>query len=248
MVIKNYDRYTFTRTDWLTYVAIVAGQTGMISYLFFDSVKAAFLCVPIGLLQYKKMKRQQIARQKKQLCVQFRSLMESIVTSLTAGYSLEHSFSIAAKDLKLLYEENADIFPELDRIQYGLDRNIPIAELVMDFGRRSGTEDIENFANVIRAAKQNGGNLIRIIQKTVNSISDKMMVEEEIQTMIAAKKLEEKIMMVMPYGILLYLRVSNGDFLQVLYHNLIGAGIMLLFLIGVNIAGMWAEKIMEISI
>lgn len=129
-----------------------------------------------------------------------------------------------------------------------MDRNIPIAELVMDFGRRSGTEDIENFANVIRAAKQNGGNLIRIIQKTVNSISDKMMVEEEIQTMIAAKKLEEKIMMVMPYGILLYLRVSNGDFLQVLYHNLIGAGIMLLFLIGVNIAGMWAEKIMEIPI
>ena len=55
-------------------------------------------------------------------------------------------------------------------------------------------------------------------------------------------------MMVMPYGILLYLRVSNGDFLQVLYHNLIGAGIMLLFLIGVNIAGMWAEKIMEIPI
>ena len=107
---------------------------------------------------------------------------------------------------------------------------------------------MKNFANVIRAAKQNGGNLIRIIQKTVNSITDKMMVEEEIQTMIAAKKLEEKIMMVMPYGILLYLRVSNGDFLQVLYHNLIGAGIMLLFLIGVNIAGMWAEKIMEIPI
>ena len=47
MVIKNYDRYTFTRSDWLTYVVIVAGQTGMISYLFFDSVKAAFLCVPI---------------------------------------------------------------------------------------------------------------------------------------------------------------------------------------------------------
>ncbi len=248
MVIKRYDQYAFTWLDWLEYIAIVVGKTVVVSYLFFDSIKACIMCVPIGLVEYKNMQQQKIVQQKKQLCIQFRSLMESIVTSLTAGHSLEHSFMDAAKDLHLLYEDKADIFLELDRIQYGLERNVPIEELLMDFGKRSGIEDVENFANVIKAAKQNGGNLIRIIQKTVNSISDKMAVEEEIQTMIAAKKLEEKIMMFMPYGIILYLRISNGDFLQVLYHNLIGAGAMLVFLIGIYIAGMWAKKIMEIPI
>ena len=38
-------------------------------------------------------------------------------------------------------------------------------KLLKDFGDRSGVEDIENFANVVAAAKHGGGNLIHIIEK-----------------------------------------------------------------------------------
>ena len=68
------------------------------------------------------------------------------------------------------------------------------------------------------------------------------------ETMISAKKLEEKIMMVMPYGILFYLRISNGGFLDVLYHNGIGIVLMTIFLAGVYLANMWATRIMDIPV
>ncbi len=41
-------------------------------------------------------------------------------------------------------------------------------------------------------AKRGGGNLVGIIQNTVRNISSKIRIEEEIQTMIAQKKLEQK--------------------------------------------------------
>lgn len=78
--------------------------------------------------------------------------------------------------------------------------------------------------------------MIHIIQKTVNCISDKISVEEEIETLIAAKKMEEQIMMMMPYGILLYLRVTSIGYLDPLYHNPIGIFLMTIFLILIYLA------------
>jgi tight adherence protein B len=55
-------------------------------------------------------------------------------------------------------------------------------------------------------------------------------------------------MMIMPYGIILYLRLTNGDFLEVLYHNVLGGALMTLFLIVIHLADMWAKKVMEIRV
>ena len=66
--------------------------------------------------------------------------------------------------------------------------------------------------------------------------------------MITSKKYEEKIMMVMPYGIIFYLRVTNAGFFDVLYHNVVGIILMTVFLIVIYIADFWARKIMEICV
>lgn len=220
----------------------------IICYLFFDSYKAVLLGIPIGFETYRHLKKSKIERREKELVIQFREMIQTFSTSLSAGYSLEKALVIARKDMTLVFEKDALIFEEMDRIIRGVEMNIPIENLFKDFGNRSKNEDIQNFANVLIAAKRNGGNLNRIIKKTVNSISDKLMVEEEIQTVITAKKMEEKIMMLMPYIILFYLRFTNGEFLEVMYHNTLGQVLMLIFLILIYVADYWARKIMEIKV
>ena len=244
----DYRRYQLTWKDWIEYILRIGAKGLVIGYLFYDSLKMCVICIPFFIVDYREFKKEKLQKQKRELTNQFKDMMEALVTSLTAGYSLERAFSDAKRDLSFIYDDNAIIFRELDEIISGLKVNIPIEKLLSDFGNRSGVEDIENFANVVNSAKRSGGNLIRIIEKTVRSISDKISVEEEMETMISAKKLEEKIMMVMPYGILLYLRAGNGGFLDVLYHNAIGIFLMTVFLIGVYIANIWASKIMDISV
>lgn len=245
---RQYNVYDFTWKDWLEYSLKFISKGFVICYLFYDSCKAFLLLIPFMVLDYKNMKRKKLEKQKRGLTLQFKAMIEALVTSLTAGYALEKAFMDAKKDLELVYDKDAVIFEELHGILSGLKMNIPLEILLKDFGERSGIDDIRNFANVVSAAKKSGGNLIHIIEKTVNSISDKIAVEEEIKTLIAAKKLEAQIMLFMPYGIIFYLRISNGEFLQVLYHNVIGMILMTAFLAVIYIAKIWAERIMEIPV
>ena len=246
--VYDYRVYHFCGKDWVEYGLRQLIKSVVICYLFYDSCKAAVLILPFAFIDYHNMRERKREEQKHRLTLQFKAMREALVTSLNAGYSLEHAFQDAKKDLALLYNRQDFIFKELDAILSGLKMNIPLERLLKDFGERSDIDDINNFANVIMAAKRSGGNLIRIIQKTVNSIADKIAVEEEIKTLIAAKVLEEHIMMVMPYGIIFYLRVSNGEFLEVLYHNALGVMLMTLFLIMIYAADIWASKIMEIRV
>lgn len=246
--MTDYRKYCFTWKDWGQYLLRIVTKGVVIGYLFYDSLKMSVLCIPFFLMDYRSMKEDKLKAQKRELTMQFRSMMEALATSLTTGYSLERAFADAKRDLALIYQNDAIIFGELDEIINGLKVNIPIEKLLKDFGDRSGVEDIENFANVVAAAKHGGGNLIHIIEKTVKSISDKISAEEEMETMISEKKLEEKIMMIMPYGILLYLRISNEGYLDVLYHNVFGMLLMTVFLAGVYVANIWASKIMEIPV
>ncbi len=245
---RDYRLYHFVWKDWIEYAVREMIKGVLICYLFFDSYKAFLFLLPFAIFDYHHMKKQKVEEVKRELTSQFKSMVEAVSASLNAGYSLERAFVDAKRDMELLYEKEVPILLELDRILAGMHMNIPVEQLLADFGRRSGNEDIQNFANVVAAAKKSGGNLIRIIQKTVNSITDKIAVEEEIETLIAAKKLEERIMMVMPYGIILYLRLSNGEFLEALYHNLIGVFCMTVFLIVIYMAELWAGKIMEIQV
>lgn len=245
---KDYSKYHFCGIDWMEYGLKLLLKGIVICYLFYDSFKAAIFLIPFAVLDYRSLKKKKLEAQKQELTLQFKAMIEALTTSLNAGYSLEHSFETARKDLLLVFDNKVSIFEELDIILSGLKMNVPLEKLLKDFGDRSSIDDIRNFANVVMAAKKSGGNLIRIIQKTVNSISDKIAVEQEIETLISAKKLEERIMMVMPYGIIFYLRVSNGDFLQVLYHNLLGVMLMTAFLILIYAAELWAAKIMEIRV
>lgn len=244
----DYRIYHFHWKDWGEYALKMVIKGIMICYLFYDSWKAVILLLPLGVIDYKSMKKQKLEKQQRVLTLQFKNMIEALATALSAGYSLEKGFLETRRDLKFIYPENAMIFSEINLILEGLKMNRPVEQLVKDFGERSGIDDIMNFSNVVMVAKKSGGNLVRIIQKTARSITDKIATEEEIETMITAKKYEEKVMMIMPYGIILYLRLTNGDFFQVLYHNLLGAVLMTIFLVVIYIADLWARRIMDIQV
>ena len=103
-------------------------------------------------------------------------------------------------------------------------------ELFIDLGKRSGVEDIENFAAVFYAAKRTGGDMTKVIQKVARMLGDKIEVKREIDTLLAAKKYEFQIMSMVPYGIIAYMSLSFSDFMEELYGNVTGIGVMTLCL------------------
>ena len=116
--------------------------------------------------------------------------------------------------------------PEYDRMTHQLELKMPVAGVLEQFAERTGQEDVEDFVNVFAAAKKSGGDSITIIRNAVRIISGKIDTEKEIQTMIASNKLEFEIMCAVPFAIILYMKLTFGEFLSVLYGNMAGMIIM----------------------
>ena len=90
--------------------------------------------------------------------------------------------------------------------------NVDVEDVLFDFGARSGSEDIANFANVFKICYRKGGNIKDTIRNTHNILSEKMEINEDIETVVTANKTEQSIMMVMPIALIAIIKFMSPDF------------------------------------
>ena len=93
-------------------------------------------------------------------------------------------------------------------------------------GERSGCTEIKEFAQIFVLAKRNGGNMPEIIRESAAMIGQKIELQQEIAVLLSGKQMEQNIMKGMPFGILLYIGLTNQGYFDVLYHNWQGAALM----------------------
>ena len=222
--------------------------TAVMSYVFYDSLIPAPLLLPVWMI-YMRDWHDDISRQKEQdLRQQFRDSIQVMASALKAGYSVENAIREAGKDISPVYSEETRIRKEFERMERQMDMNMSAEEVLKGFAERTGQEDIENFVNVFAAAKKSGGDSIAVIRDAVKIISGKIDTEKEIQTMIASKKMEFDIMCAVPFAIILYMKLTFGEFLNVLYGNMAGAAIMSLCIFVYMGAYVYGRKIIRIEV
>ena len=222
--------------------------TAVMSYVFYDSLIPAPLLLPVWMI-YMRDWHDDISRKKEQeLRQQFRDSIQVMASALKAGYSVENAIREAGKDISPVYSEETRIRKEFERMERQMDMNMSAEEVLKGFSERTGQEDIENFVNVFAAAKKSGGDSIAVIRDAVKIISSKIDTEKEIQTMIASKKMEFDIMCAVPFAIILYMKLTFGEFLNVLYGNMAGAAIMSLCIFVYMGAYVYGRKIIRIEV
>ena len=191
----------------LIYCLIIA----VAAYVFYDSLYAFLILLPAVFLFFRLVKKELVIKQKDMLKIQFRDMIDSVSSALKAGYSIENAFYESRKDMIRLHGRESLIVRELDHFFLKLENGIPLEALLNDFAHRAAVEDISDFSEIFVLAKRNGGDFTGIIGRTV-----KIMKEKD----------EQRVMSIIPIGIIIYLRVTSREFLSVLYHNAAGMVIM----------------------
>lgn len=216
--------------------------------LFYESMLGILLLTPYLLFYMKEQRKKSITKRKQRLTNGFLDGIRCIVAALEAGYSMENAVGEAVKDLKLMYDEDAEIVIEFISIQRQISNNIPVEVAFDQFAKRSDLPDIESFSEVFTTAKRTGGDIIKIIRMTSNTICEKIEVKREITTLISAKQFDVNILKCIPFGIIAYLWITSPGFLSPLYHNIFGNLIMSLLLIIYICICKFAEHITNIEI
>lgn len=195
-------------------------------YFFYDSIWVVGMGLFCGIF-FCKWQRKKLCEKRRQLLEQqFKSWISIVASGLQAGHSVENAFLRSGREMELLYGEETDIRRELYRMEQLLKNNVTLEQILWDFSQRSGSEDISNFAEVFMAGKRSGGNLREMIESCCQIIVEKMEVEREIQTMIHGKVTEQKLMSLIPFGIMFYISISSPGYFAPLYHNPAGICIM----------------------
>lgn len=222
--------------------------TAITAWLYYHSLWAVPVLLPVFLWEYRKLKEDCMRGKRRKFLQQFKEMIQSISAALGAGYSVENSLKEAQKELKLLYSKEEMILEEMTWMIGQIRVQIPMEQILEEFAQRVRVEDVKNFATVFSAAKRSGGDMIAIIQDTVTQIGGKIEVKREIDTILAAKRYELKVMSMVPYMIIAYMSFSFPEFMSCLYGNLIGIGVMTVCLAVYMSACVLGEKLIHIEI
>ena len=93
-----------------------------------------------------------------------------------------------------------------------------------------------------------GGDFVHIITTAAGRICDKLEVAGEIQTVLAQKALEQKVMCIVPLGVLLFFKATSPEFIGRLYGNPLGVLIMTAALLLYGAAFYLGMKLEEIEV
>ncbi|WP_261378172.1 type II secretion system F family protein [Paenibacillus agilis] len=246
--LPDYTVYQQSVGEYAFGLVIGIGCMSFVGYLFYQHVIGIIIFGALGLYYPRIRCRGLIERRRAQLTLQFKQALHSISSSLSAGRSIENALKEASHDLKMLYPGvEVDMMRELRIIRARMENGVPMEKAMMDFSQRANQDDISNFVDVIVTCKRLGGDLVEVVRRTSTVISEKMDIVQEIEVLIAQKRLEMKAMMVAPFFFIGFINFSSPDFMAPLYEG--GGRILATVSLALLFIGIWLlKKMMNIRV
>lgn len=247
--LLDYNIYVMGKNEkWLN-IALAAGVLFGIGFVFYKSIIFSALLMVFAVKFPEIRVKQIIFKRKKSLNIQFKDMLYSLASSLSAGKSIESGFRETLSDLVIIYPDpETNIINEVQLIIRGIEMNETIEDMLQQFADRAHIEDIENFADIFRTCKRTGGDIIQVIRSTSNVIGEKIEIKEEIETLIAGKKFEFKVLMIMPIFLILLLTYTAADYMEPVFTTIAGRFVMTIAIGLFVVAYFVGEKIMNIEV
>lgn len=226
----NYKVYRMTANEKALYFILAFVVGAAVAYLFYGGIGkddygnatiVTYICDIVimalfGFIAARLFmpirKEQIIAERRKKLRTQFIDLLDSLATSISSGKNVPNAFMAAREDLLVQYQPDAFIVQEVDNIISGIQNNIDVGSMLLNFGERSGIQDIRTFGRVFETAYSKGANLKDVVRNSHVILSNKCEIEAEIETKVASNKNEQNIMIIMPVILILMIKMAGSDF------------------------------------
>ena len=224
------------------------GITGCIMLLFYRSLVAAiwFPVVFVFVSRQEKVEKKEVARMRLQ--EEFLHGIGVLNSSIQAGLSMENAWKEVEKETMILYGETSVFYQGLKEMNQKAAHNAPLEKLFLEFAYQSKMDEMIQFADVLDFGKRSGSNWKQMIDMTVAQMTEQQETRQQIEVMVAEKKMEQKIMNLFPLGFIGFLQYTAWDYMQVLYHNLFGIVVMSIFLILYIVTIVMSQRILSVKV
>ena len=208
----DYNVYTLRPIERILALVVGLAAGFAVGWVFYESlVLSIILALICAYFAPGLWRKRQISKRKDKLLLQFREMLESMYTSLGAGGNVYEAFQSAEGDMATRFGEGSMIVEELKLVNNGILHNYREEEMLLNFGERSGLEDIISFAEVFEVCNRKGGDIREVIRSTRTILSDKIEVAQDIKTAVTSQTTEQNAMLVMPVIFVFLLKNMGSD-------------------------------------
>ena len=236
---------TISKKEMLANLVMIELVVIIVGKLFYGSFIAGVIISPLSMMIYKERKKQIIQRKTRQLEIQFKDMLISVSDALKVGYSFENAIRECYRDMCSIYGVDSVICGEIKIMISQIKLNIRTQEVVDNFAKRVDLKNAKLFSQIFQVAKSTGGNMTEIIKSVTDDIVLKETTRDEITASVTEKRMEQRIMSVIPIFIILYITITTPGFLDVMYASVLGKLIMTGCIAAYVMAYLWGERIIQ---
>lgn len=245
---KSYETIKVSKKEILRAVTESAIVLLILDYYFFHSFEAIIYVLPAGYVYLRLRIKEMKGKRKWEAKEQFKELMLLASTSQRAGYSVENAFVNSYSDLMKLYGKTSYVCKLIKRISIARNNNMSVSNVFINEGEKSGIDEIKEFGYVYEIAYSHSGNMTDVMEKCARTLIEKMEIQNEIYLSLNERVFEMKIMSMMPFMIMSYIKLTNRGYFDVMYQETMGKIIMLVCMVVYVASFVWSSKIVSIEV
>jgi tight adherence protein B len=233
--------------EWavLRVVAVVAGMAGGTLLLHGGSVSTfigACLGALVGFVGPGFFLKFAASRRSKKFESQLPDVLTLVASSLSTGFSLLQALDAVAKDAA---QPSAKEFSRaLAETRIGADLNDSLDHLA----DRMESVNLRWTAMAISIQRQVGGNLAETLRNTAATLRDRESLRRHVNALSAEGKLSAYILIALPIGVFLYMLTVNRSYVELLWTNMIGIGMLAGGLVSLGIGVFWMSKVVKVEV
>lgn len=217
--------------------ALVAGVLGTLIVNWFIGIVAAVATPFLARMVLEVLSDRRCGKFDAQLT----DSIQMLIGGLRAGHSVMRSIEAAA------LEADAPTSEELARIVNETRIGMDVRQALDECADRMHSEDFRWIGQAIQINREVGGDLAEVLEQVAATIRERSEIKGHVRSLSAEGKMSAYILMALPVGVGLFMRVINPGYIDVFFQKPIGlvmlAASFLLFAVG----GFWMSRIIKIK-
>lgn len=192
------------------------------------------------------IRRSRQKREKQLLAAEMKEVLDDLLILLRSGQSLESALLSCFQEMDPKDKKHA--YPLFEEMSAGLKLSYSAEEVLATMAEKSGIEEIRSLSRTIEICKRTEGDTAKVMEQTIRYLKDRMEIQAELKILLAKKQMEQKIMGIMPFGMIFLLLLLSPGYLLPLYQTITGQ-IVMACAAALMVVSIWmSRKIIQIEL
>jgi tight adherence protein B len=233
--------------EWavLRVVSVVVGVAGGMVLMRGGTVSTfvgAVLGVLVGLLVPALFLKLAASRRASKFEAQLPDVLTLVASSLSTGFSLLQALDAVARDAA--DPSGKEFSRALAETRIGADIEVSLDHLA----DRMDSTNLRWTGMAITIQRQVGGNLAETLRNTAATLRDRESLRRHVSALSAEGKLSAYILLALPIGMFFYMLAVNKSYVELLWTNMIGIGMLVSGLVSLTVGVFWMRKVINVEV